>query len=85
VLDELVLATAKAMHDEGNAYGFAAEEIAYRVNVRVDQIKHSLHRLNLRGIINQPYRDIPHDTTRERWGGVESGWGANRYTFRKLT
>lgn len=84
-LDELVLDAAREAHDAGATYGFSAEEIAIRLDVKVDQVKHACHRLNLRGILYQPSRYIPHDTSREMWGGYESGWGANRYTFRKLT
>jgi hypothetical protein len=51
-LDDIVLYTAQVLVSQqhsGYSHWFCAESIAYKMNVRVDQIRHSLHRLNLQG------------------------------------
>ncbi len=60
--------------------GFAAEEIAIARNIRVDQVKQALHRLNLRGRVSQAHRQHAHDTNRNpMFPGAASGWAANIY------
>jgi hypothetical protein len=84
-LDELVLNTVLDIHKKMNTGRCCAEEIGYRLNIRVDQIKHSFHRLNLRGILNQPSRSFAHDTNRNNFFyGPAHGWAPNIYTIRKL-
>lgn len=80
-LDERVFLTAEYIVSHKN-YGksFTAEAIAYMINVRVDQVRHSLHRLNQAGKVSQACREFAHDTNRARlFGGPAHGWAANSY------
>jgi hypothetical protein len=86
-LDELVLNTAEALVSQqhsGYNNDFCAETLAYKLNVRVDQIRHSLHRLNLQGKVSRPSKYHAHDTNRSPfYGGSASGWAACVYTLKK--
>jgi hypothetical protein len=84
-LDTLVLNTIQAMTAETGRSSICAEEVGYRLDIRVDQIKHSLHRMNLAGHVSQAYREHAHDTNRARmFGGPNSGWAANRYNMNNI-
>jgi|SRR5476651_2186504 len=84
-LDELVLRTAEQLvsqRQRGYNASFSAEAIAYMMKIKVDQIRHSLHRLNLVGKVSQRYKHCAEGTNRAWFHyGNDSGWAANRYTL----
>lgn len=65
---------------------FSAEELGFYLNVKVDQVKQSLHRLNLKGEVSQRARSFAHDSNRAPFfWGTQSGWASNVYYLRKQT
>jgi predicted ArsR family transcriptional regulator len=62
---------------------FSAEDIGLYLNIKVDQVRLSLHRLNLKGLVTQKSRSFAHDTNRAPffWGS-DSGWASNVYYLR---
>jgi hypothetical protein len=79
-LDSLVLETVHAVVSELGNNRFCAEELAVRLNIRVDQIKQSFARMNQKGIISQATRHCAHDTNRAwMFYGPAHGWAPNYY------
>ena len=69
-----------SMSDKSFNHFVTAEDIAYILNVKSHLVKQALKKLNLEGIVSQPVHHIPHDSSRDPWGGGRySGWMADIY------
>jgi hypothetical protein len=78
-LDLLVLNEARRIAAHANR--FCAEDVGINLGIKVDQVHHSCHRLNLKGFVSRRYKDTVHDTNRDHWGGNASGWAASVYVL----
>ena len=58
---------------------FRKEVLSVELRAKESDVEQALHKLNLEGLVHQPLHLAPHDSTRDPWGGMDSGWMGDTY------